>query len=118
MVVFAVDHGNLWGKNAKHLGDFASISNVQFASGERGFKVGHFGDLIQGIIIWLVFALIFMLILRELWCWYFKLNKMVSLLTEIRDSLKMQASETVIVPNDLREAAGENNHRTQREGGS
>jgi hypothetical protein len=36
----------------------------------------------------LVIILIIMLILRELWCWYFKFNQMVSLLTEIRGSLK------------------------------
>lgn len=50
--------------------------------------MGNFADLAQGIVVWLVIVLIVMLILRELWCWYFKLNKIVSLLTDIRDSLK------------------------------
>jgi hypothetical protein len=36
----------------------------------------------------LVVALIIFLVCRELVCWYFKINKTVELLEEIRDSLK------------------------------
>jgi hypothetical protein len=36
----------------------------------------------------LVIALIIFLACRELVCWYFKINKTVELLEEIRDSLK------------------------------
>jgi len=36
----------------------------------------------------LVVALIIFLVFRELVCWYFKINKTVELLEEIRDSLK------------------------------
>jgi hypothetical protein len=36
----------------------------------------------------LVIALIIFLVCRELVCWYFKINKTVELLEEIRDSLK------------------------------
>ncbi len=31
---------------------------------------------------------VFILITRELWCWYLKQNRIVELLTEIRDELK------------------------------
>ena len=52
--------------------------------------MNRFGDLqmFQAIAVYVIVFLIVILILRELWCWYFKLNKMVSLLTEIRDYLK------------------------------
>ena len=50
--------------------------------------MGNFQDLIQTIIVGSIVFLIIMLILRELWCWYFKLNKMVALLTDIREALQ------------------------------
>ena len=40
------------------------------------------------LIIALVIALTIFLFCRELVCWYFKINKTVELLEEIRDSLK------------------------------
>ncbi len=40
----------------------------------------------------LVFGLIIFLVGREFFCWYWKLNKVVSLLTEIRDLLKLRAN--------------------------
>lgn len=44
-------------------------------------------DLVT-LIIALVIALIVFLFCREIVCWYFKINKTVELLEEIRDSLK------------------------------
>ncbi len=45
-------------------------------------------DNIFGLIIALGIMLLFFLLGRELVCWYFKINKTVELLEEIRDSLK------------------------------
>src|SRR6056297_289607 len=46
------------------------------------------GDFIQNILItFLIIAVIF-LILREVMCWYWKINESISLLKEIRDLLK------------------------------
>ena len=36
----------------------------------------------------IVFALLLFLLGREIVCWYFKINKIVEILEEIRDSLK------------------------------
>ena len=47
------------------------------------------------IITLLVFVLVF-LICRELVCWYWKINKNIALLTEIRDLLKAQAPVEVV----------------------
>jgi len=44
--------------------------------------------LILTIVVVSIVFLIIMLIFRELWGWYFKLNKMVSLLTDIREALQ------------------------------
>lgn len=41
-----------------------------------------------GPIIVIAVMLLFFLIGRELVCWYFKINKTIELLEEIRDSLK------------------------------
>lgn len=43
------------------------------------------------IVMLVIFAVIF-LIFRELFCWYWKINLRVALLTEIRDLLKQQAA--------------------------
>lgn len=44
-------------------------------------------DLGAGILIVIVIVFIVFLILRELMCWYWKINTIVTLLTEIRDGL-------------------------------
>ena len=44
-----------------------------------------------GVLIGLVIALIIFIVCRELTCWYFKINKTVELLEEIRDLLKDKA---------------------------
>ena len=38
----------------------------------------------------LVLSVVFMLLLREVWCWYWKINETTKLLTEIRDLLVKQ----------------------------
>ena len=35
----------------------------------------------------IVFSLLIWLIMRPVWCWYFKINQNINLLTEIRDTL-------------------------------
>jgi|GEM_PF-1053848 len=52
----------------------------------------------QGIdnsfIVAIAVGLIIFLAGRELFCWYWKLNKVVSLLTEIRDQLRLEADRS------------------------
>ena len=51
--------------------------------------MGSMGDeLIYSIIIGIVVACVLFLIARELVCWYWKINAMVSKLTEISETLK------------------------------
>ena len=45
-------------------------------------------DSLMGLIVALGIMFLFFLLGRELVCWYFKINKTVELLEEIRDSLK------------------------------
>jgi hypothetical protein len=45
-------------------------------------------DSLIGLIVALGVMFLFFLLGRELICWYFKINKTVELLEEIRDSLK------------------------------
>jgi hypothetical protein len=46
----------------------------------------NYGSIIIGIIV--VLAILF-LILREFWCWYWKINKRVALLEEQNEMLKI-----------------------------
>ena len=50
-------------------------------------------QILSGGLIALLIALIFFLICRELVCWYFKINKRVALLSEIRNLLAAQHIE-------------------------
>jgi hypothetical protein len=45
-------------------------------------------DSAVGVIVALGLMLLFFLLGRELICWYFKVNQIVALLEDIRDSLK------------------------------
>jgi len=47
------------------------------------------GYLAQILLIWFVVALVLFLILRELVCWYWKINLAITLLSEIRDHLRI-----------------------------
>lgn len=53
-------------------------------------------QIISGGLIALLIAIIGFLICRELFCWYFKINKRVALLSEIRDLLAAQHIEPAI----------------------
>lgn len=46
------------------------------------------GNLNSFILIYLVISIIVFLVCREIACWYFKINKTITLLEEIRDLLK------------------------------
>jgi len=41
----------------------------------------------ESLITGLCIAVVLFLVLRELWCWYWKINQGLDLLTEIRDDL-------------------------------
>lgn len=41
-----------------------------------------------GALVGVAFAIAIFFLCRELWCWYFKINDVKALLTEIRDLLK------------------------------
>jgi len=45
-------------------------------------------SFIQDLLLGLIVFILFLLICREIVCWYFKINQTVSLLEEIRDSMK------------------------------
>jgi hypothetical protein len=51
----------------------------------------------QNFVSYLLFAIamgiVLFVLLREFWCWYFKLNKIVNLLEEIRDRLPERSIE-------------------------
>jgi hypothetical protein len=47
---------------------------------------------ITAILIGLAILLIVFLLIREVLCWYWKINKAISLLTEIRDLLKQSGA--------------------------
>lgn len=53
---------------------------------------------ITGLIVYLAVAIGVFLILREFFCWYWKINKGLALLTEIRDLLAAQGSLAVSKP--------------------
>ncbi|MHB1620860.1 MAG: hypothetical protein ACYCTY_12915 [Sulfuricella sp.] len=44
-------------------------------------------NLVGGVLIFFIIAIIVFLVCREIVCWYFKINRNVELLTEIRDLL-------------------------------
>jgi hypothetical protein len=50
-------------------------------------------DSIVNFLIALGITLVIFLIGREIVCWYFKINKTVALLEEIRDSLRAQSKD-------------------------
>jgi hypothetical protein len=49
-------------------------------------------NLINGAVIFLVIVVIIFLVLREVVCWYWKINSSIALLTEIRDLLAAKGS--------------------------
>lgn len=52
--------------------------------------MGIGGDELVRLIILIVGVVLFFLMIREFWCWYFKINARLDLLVEIRDLLKKQ----------------------------
>lgn len=66
------------------------ISSQAWAA-DTGFDTAKYATLIQ-IIGLIIFSVIVFTVGRMITCWYFKINEVVKLLTEIRDSLaSMQA---------------------------
>ena len=55
-------------------------------------------NFIGGALLFLVFAIVVALVLRELICWYWKINKNVELLTEIRDLLAKSVPQAGMAP--------------------
>lgn len=53
---------------------------------------GGYGDFIASLLITLLVILVVFLILREVVCWYWKINETLSILKEIRDLLKTSPS--------------------------
>lgn len=53
------------------------------------------GNITSGLLIALVVLVVIFLICRELFCWYWKINQRVALLTEIRDLLAGKPASTV-----------------------
>jgi hypothetical protein len=53
--------------------------------------VGIGGNELVGLLVMLAIAALIFLVLREFWCWYFKLNAILETLREIRDQLKSRA---------------------------
>ena len=49
------------------------------------------------IAIYLLIVIIIFLVCREIVCWYWKINQNLALLTEIRDLLKFQSQNTVVL---------------------
>jgi hypothetical protein len=70
-----------------------------------------FGDFGGGILLYAVILLIIFLVAREFFCWYWKINRLVALLTEVRDllagqrgsadlaAIPLQTSQQVVQPN-------------------
>ena len=48
-------------------------------------------------VIGLVVAVVVLLIVREILCWYWKINQLIALLTEIRDGLRIGPPSTAMV---------------------
>lgn len=45
------------------------------------------GNVTSTLVIWLIILVIIFLVCREIFCWYWKVNQSIALLTEIRDHL-------------------------------
>ena len=56
-----------------------------------------------GVFLLLIFLVAF-LVLREFWCWYWKINQMVSLLREVRDLLARKSPGTGAAPEPVKES--------------
>ena len=65
-----------------------SVIVIGLPSYAHAFDVGGYGELIGSLLIPLLVILIVFLILREIFCWYWKINETLSVLKEIRDLLK------------------------------
>ncbi len=59
---------------------------------------GYGGNIASGLLVALVVLVVFFLICRELFCWYWKINQNIALLTEIRDLLTGKAALVVASP--------------------
>jgi len=53
------------------------------------------GNITGSLLVAAVILLIIFLVFREVFCWYWKINTVVSLLTEIRNSLSILSAATV-----------------------
>lgn len=49
------------------------------------------------VLVWAIAFLILMLITREIFCWYFKINQIASTLNQIRDHLTGQKSNDQVL---------------------
>lgn len=58
------------------------------------------GNIVGGLLLFAVILVVIFLVFREFFCWYWKINQNVALLTEIRDLLtakdNLQGGETLV----------------------
>ncbi len=73
---------------------------------------GGFEDMGGTLLISLVIIIVVFLILREVVCWYWKINETLSVLKEIRDSLKDQS--TISTTNQRDKSQVQNQSEIQR----
>ena len=65
------------------------------------------GDFIGTFLIWFIVVAVVFLLLREVFCWYAKINERLAILKEIRDSLnklsasKGNATETLVSASNI-----------------
>jgi hypothetical protein len=59
----------------------------------RGGQGAQIWSFLPAVLIFIVVILIIFLICRELFCWYWKINKMTALLTDIRNLLQKQSGD-------------------------
>jgi hypothetical protein len=68
----------------------------------RSTKTGEFKIMfnnLSAVLVYLLVLLIVFLIFREVLCWYWKINRAVALLTEIRDSLASKGhAQSALMP--------------------
>ncbi|TNF50508.1 hypothetical protein EP232_00590 [bacterium] len=80
-----MDKQRPFGKMRMFLAGFLSAIGLLAIMG-AGPAEGPGGGFVYPLVSFLVMFVIFLL-LREVWCWYWKLNRIVDLLTDIRNQL-------------------------------
>jgi hypothetical protein len=74
---------------------FLAVISCAYAMGpspQGGSRDGIGGQFLTGLVIVLLVLIVVLLILRELVCWYWKINETISLLKQIRDLLQKSIS--------------------------